>query len=75
MTGQLLETKQLSKMIASYVGENKVFEKMYLFGELALELTTQGSMAEKCASGAAGVPAFYTTAAVGTVGNDYQTSS
>lgn len=66
--GQLLETKQISKMIASFIGENKVFERMYLSGDLSLELTPQGSIAEKCASGAAGVPAFYTPAAYGTIG-------
>ena len=67
--GQLLETKQISKMIASFIGENKAFEKMYITGELSLELTPQGTMAEKCAAGAAGVPAFYTPAAYGTMGN------
>lgn len=66
--GQLLESKQISKMIASFIGENKVFEKMYLSGELSLELTPQGTMAEKCAAGASGVPAFYTAAAYGTIG-------
>ena len=66
--GQLLESKQITKMIASFIGENKVFEKMYLTGELALELTPQGTIAEKCAAGAAGVPAFYTPAAFGTIG-------
>ncbi|VTT60147.1 unnamed protein product [Fusarium fujikuroi] len=65
--GRLLETRQISKMIASYIGENKVFEKMYLSGDLSLELIPQGTMAERCASGAAGVPAFYTPAAYGTV--------
>ncbi|KAF4629150.1 hypothetical protein G7Y89_g8995 [Cudoniella acicularis] len=65
--GQMLETRQISKMIASFIGENKAFEKMYLSGELALELTPQGTMAEKCAAGAAGVPAFYTPAAYGTI--------
>ncbi|KAH6675771.1 hypothetical protein B0J14DRAFT_587281 [Halenospora varia] len=65
--GQMLETRQISKMIASFIGENKAFEKMYLTGELALELTPQGTMAEKCAAGAAGVPAFYTPAAYGTI--------
>ncbi|VUC37338.1 unnamed protein product [Clonostachys rosea] len=65
--GQLLETRQIGKMIASYIGENKVFEKMYLSGELDLELIPQGTMAEKCAAGAAGVPAFYTPAAYGTI--------
>jgi 3-oxoacid CoA-transferase len=69
--GQLLQTKQISKMIASFIGENKVFEKMYLTGELSLELTPQGTMAEKCAAGAAGVPAFYTPAAFGTIGKSY----
>lgn len=67
-TGQLLETGQISKMIASFIGENKVFEKMYLSGDLSLELTPQGTIAEKCAAGAAGVPAFYTPAAYGTIG-------
>lgn len=66
--GQLLQTGQISKMIASFIGENKVFEQMYLTGDLSLELTPQGSIAEKCASGAAGVPAFYTPAAYGTIG-------
>ncbi|KAH7480560.1 Succinyl-CoA:3-ketoacid coenzyme A transferase 1 [Fusarium oxysporum f. sp. matthiolae] len=65
--GRLLETRQISKMIASYIGENKVFEKMYLSGDLSLELIPQGTMAERCASGAAGIPAFYTPAAYGTV--------
>ncbi|THC99404.1 hypothetical protein EYZ11_001128 [Aspergillus tanneri] len=51
--GQLLETRQVSKMIASFIGENKMFEKMYLSGDLALELTPQGTIAEKCAAGAA----------------------
>ncbi|KAL4911320.1 hypothetical protein BDW74DRAFT_184704 [Aspergillus multicolor] len=65
--GQLLESGQISKMIASFIGENKVFEKMYLSGDLSLELTPQGTIAEKCAAGAAGVPAFYTPAAYGTI--------
>ncbi|GLA45949.1 hypothetical protein AnigIFM63604_007908 [Aspergillus niger] len=65
--GQLLESKQICKMIASFIGENKVFEKMYLTGDLSLELTPQGTIAEKCAAGAAGVPAFYTPAAYGTI--------
>lgn len=55
-------------MIASFIGQNKVFEKMYLSGELDLELVPQGTMAEKCASGAAGVPAFFTPAGYGTYG-------
>jgi 3-oxoacid CoA-transferase len=65
--GQLLETGQIRRMIASYVGENKLFESQYLTGKLELELIPQGTMAEKCAAGAAGVPAFYTPAAYGTV--------
>lgn len=65
--GLLLESKQISKMIASYVGENRVFERMYLSGEIALELTPQGTLAERCRAGGAGIPAFYTPAAFGTV--------
>jgi 3-oxoacid CoA-transferase len=65
--GLLLESKQVKKMIASYVGENKVLEKMYLSGEIELELTPQGTLAERCRAGGAGIPAFYTPAAVGTV--------
>ncbi|KAI4674640.1 uncharacterized protein J4E84_010510 [Alternaria hordeiaustralica] len=65
--GQLLETKQIGTMIASYIGDNKVFEQMYLKGQLSLQLTPQGTIAEKCAAGAAGVPAFYTPAAYGTI--------
>ncbi|TVY55206.1 Succinyl-CoA:3-ketoacid coenzyme A transferase 1, mitochondrial [Lachnellula cervina] len=65
--GKLLKTKQISKMIASYIGENKTFEKMYLTGEVELELTPQGTLAERCASGGKGIPAFYTPAAFGTV--------
>jgi 3-oxoacid CoA-transferase len=67
--GQLLETKQIGTMVASYIGDNKVFEQMYLKGQLSLHLTPQGTIAEKCAAGAAGVPAFYTPAAYGTIGN------
>lgn len=55
-------------MVASYIGENKLFEKMYLTGELDLDLIPQGTMVERCAAGAAGVPAFYTPTAYGTVG-------
>ena len=55
-------------MIASYVGENKLFESQYLTGKLDLELIPQGTIAERCAAGAAGVPAFYTPAAYGTIG-------
>ena len=65
--GLLLESKQISKMIASYVGENKLFEKQYLSGEIEMELTPQGTLAERCRAGGAGIPAFYTPAAFGTV--------
>ena len=65
--GKLLASRQVKKMIASYVGENKVFEQMYLTGEIELELTPQGTLAERCRSGGAGIPAFYTPAAFGTV--------
>lgn len=65
--GLLLKSKQIKKMIASYVGENKTFERMYLTGEIELELTPQGTLAERCRSGGAGIPAFYTPAAFGTV--------
>ena len=65
--GLLLASKQVSKMIASYVGENKLFEQMYLNGEVELELTPQGTLAERCRAGGAGIPAFYTPAAFGTV--------
>lgn len=65
--GKLLKTKQIKKMIASYIGENKTFEKMYLTGEVELELTPQGTLAERCAAGGKGIPAFYTPAAFGTV--------
>ena len=65
--GLLLASKQVKKMIASYVGENKVFESMYLQGEIELELTPQGTLAERCRAGGAGIPAFYTPAAMGTV--------
>ena len=65
--GLLLASKQIKKMVASYVGENKTFERMYLSGEIELELTPQGTLAERCRSGGAGIPAFYTPAAFGTV--------
>ncbi|KAK0611611.1 hypothetical protein B0T14DRAFT_439333 [Immersiella caudata] len=65
--GKLLKTKQIRKMIASYIGENKTFESMYLTGEVELELTPQGTLAERCAAGGKGIPAFYTPAAFGTV--------
>ena len=65
--GLLLETKQIKKMISSYVGENKEFERQYLNGELEVELTPQGTLAEKLRAGGAGIPAFYTATGVGTV--------
>ena len=65
--GLLLETKQIKKMISSYVGENKEFERQYLNGELEVELTPQGTLAEKVRAGGAGIPAFYTATGVGTV--------
>ena len=65
--GLLLESRQIKKMIASYVGENKVFERLYLEGAIELELTPQGTLAERCAAGGKGIPAFYTPAAFGTV--------
>lgn len=65
--GQLLQTRQIKKMIASYVGENKEFERQYLAGELELEFTPQGTLAEKLRAGGAGIPAFFTKTGVGTV--------
>ncbi|RJE27266.1 hypothetical protein PHISCL_00397 [Aspergillus sclerotialis] len=65
--GLLLQSKQIKKMIASYVGENKTFERMYLTGEIELELTPQGTLAERCRARGAGIPAFFTPAAFGTV--------
>ena len=65
--GLLLASNQIKKMIASYVGENKTFERMYLSGEIELELTPQGTLAERCRAAGAGIPAFYTPAAFGTV--------
>lgn len=65
--GKLLESKQIKKMIASYVGENKEFERQYLNGELEVELTPQGTLAEKLRSGGAGIPAFFTQTGVGTL--------
>jgi 3-oxoacid CoA-transferase subunit A len=65
--GKLLATRQIKKMIASYVGENKEFERQYLAGELELEFTPQGTLAEKLRAGGAGIPAFYTRTGVGTV--------
>ena len=65
--GILLQTKQIKKMISSYVGENKEFERQYLSGELEVELTPQGTLAEKLRAGGAGIPAFYTQTGVGTL--------
>ncbi|MFS0822859.1 CoA transferase subunit A [Bacillus sp. 1P02SD] len=64
--GLLLQNKQISKMIGSYVGENKEFERQALSGELEVELVPQGTLAEKIRAGGAGIPAFYTPAGVGT---------
>ena len=64
--GKLLETRQIKKMISSYVGENKEFERQYLAGELQLEFTPQGTLAEKLRAGGAGIPAFFTKTGVGT---------
>lgn len=65
--GLLLQTRQIAKMISSYVGENKLFEKQYLDGDLELEFTPQGTLAERCRAGGAGIPAFFTKTGVGTV--------
>jgi len=65
--GQLLATRQIKKMISSYVGENKEFERQYLAGELELEFTPQGTLAEKLRAGGAGIPAFFTKTGVGTI--------
>jgi 3-oxoacid CoA-transferase subunit A len=65
--GQLLTTRQIKKMIASYVGENKEFERQFLAGELELEFTPQGTLAEKLRAGGAGIPAFFTRTGLGTV--------
>lgn len=65
--GKLLQTRQIRKMISSYVGENKEFERQYLAGELELELTPQGTLAEKLRAGGAGIPAFFTSTGVGTI--------
>lgn len=65
--GQLLATRQIRKMIASYVGENKEFARQYLAGELELEFTPQGTLAEKLRAGGAGIPAFFTATGVGTI--------
>ncbi len=65
--GKLLETRQIKKMISSYVGENKTFAQQFLAGELELEFSPQGTMSERIRAGGAGIPAFYTTTGVGTV--------
>jgi 3-oxoacid CoA-transferase subunit A len=65
--GLLLATRQISKMISSYVGENKEFERQFLAGELQLEFTPQGTLAERMRAGGAGIPAFFTKTGVGTV--------
>ena len=65
--GKLLETRQITKMISSYVGENKEFERQFLSGELKLEFTPQGTLAEKLRAGGAGIPAFYVRTGVGTL--------
>jgi len=65
--GKLLQTRQIKKMISSYVGENKEFERQYLAGELELEFTPQGTLAEKLRAGGAGIPAFFTRTGVGTL--------
>ena len=65
--GMLLQTRQVRRMVASYVGENKEFERQYLAGELELEFTPQGTLAERLRAGGAGIPAFFTKTGVGTV--------
>ncbi len=65
--GIMLKTRQIKKMISSYVGENKIFEKQFLDGDLELELNPQGTLAERIRAGGAGIPAFFTKTGVGTV--------
>jgi 3-oxoacid CoA-transferase A subunit len=65
--GKLLRTRQIKKMISSYVGENKEFERQYLAGELEVEFCPQGTLAERCRAGGAGIPGFYTRTGVGTL--------
>jgi len=65
--GQLLETRQIKKMVSSYVGENKEFERQYLAGELELEFNPQGTLAERIRAGGAGIPGFYVKTGVGTL--------
>lgn len=64
--GYLLQTKQIKKMVSSYVGENSIFEKQYLDGELEVEFNPQGTLAERIRAGGAGIPGFYTPTGVGT---------
>jgi 3-oxoacid CoA-transferase subunit A len=65
--GTLLRSRQISKVIASYVGENKEFERQYLAGEIEVEFCPQGTLAERCRAGGAGIPGFYTKTGVGTL--------
>jgi 3-oxoacid CoA-transferase subunit A len=65
--GKLLRSRQIAKMISSYVGENKEFERQYLAGELEVEFCPQGTLAERCRAGGAGIPGFYTKTGVGTL--------
>jgi 3-oxoacid CoA-transferase A subunit len=65
--GKLLRSRQVKKMISSYVGENKEFERQYLAGELEVEFCPQGTLAERCRAGGAGIPGFYTKTGVGTI--------
>src|SRR5690606_10425902 len=65
--GKLLRSRQVKKMISSYVGENKEFERQYLAGELEVEFCPQGTLAERCRAGGAGIPGFYTRTGVGTI--------
>lgn len=65
--GLLLQQRQVKRMISSYVGENKEFERQFLSGELEVELTPQGTLAERIAAGGRGVPAFFTPTGVGTL--------
>ncbi len=65
--GKLLRTRQIAKMISSYVGENKEFERQFLAGELEVEFCPQGTLAERCRAGGAGIPGFFTKTGVGTI--------
>ncbi len=65
--GKLLRTRQIRKMVSSYVGENKEFERQYLAGELEVEFCPQGTLAERCRAGGAGIPGFYTKTGAGTI--------